>query len=329
MNQLDNLTLVNKYFDINDKKSEIIANKLKYDHDVEKAREFIEGDSFEKSFIEEKLSKISLKTLEEELKDESKIDYFFTDSAGNILEINENIIGIKKNKEYEFKRELLLLLKSSQEANEVFDKELEKLKEATKEFEDEMKKTGMMLDDIILGLIEKIKKDLSNTTDQKTINEMEKTIEYLESGYNLNIIINTIIKNPSIIQNTVSDFFNPFRVKNIMERYMSKLKSAKTTCMLLNIMSFNPEVLSFEERFFLPGKYIKLEKFKDFLLFSLVRFFALEKWDKYTKIFHTTVYTNLYNLYFEKDINDTTRETIINNYSNYYNMYRKELDKFI
>lgn len=221
-----------------------------------------------------------------------RINAFFVDDDGDALQLNTKGTTIKtEEQELDFKRSMLIYFKQNDEYMEKIDEEMKKMDDAVAEFNSEISSALNPLKDNILAyaahLEEKGKPaddDGVGTTSKKR--ELRKKAKMIRSGYTLENLIELVEKTPSIIQNSLRDFRNENRIKDIGERYGRKLKTAGISLTLFNLLS-NDIVDSLEYRVLAPGEYP--EGLEGFTVFFIIRSLSMSLPNKDEETFHAAV----------------------------------------
>lgn len=221
-----------------------------------------------------------------------RINEFFIDDDGDELELNTKGTTIKTpEQELDFKRSLLIYFKQNDEYLAGIDEEMHKLDEAVAEFNSEISSALNPLKDNILAYVtyldDKGKPDPADdtaTTSHKR--ELRKKAKMIRSAYTLENMIELVKKTPSIIQNSLKDFHNEDRIKNIGERYGRKLKTAGISITLFNLLS-NDIKDSVEYRMLAPGEYP--EGLEGFTVFFIIRSLSMTLPNKDDETFHAAV----------------------------------------
>ena len=230
----------------------------------------------ENNFIEEELKKYSVEELEKKLKDDSFVESFFVNPLTQ--EPMEMTVDFEnKAKEMDFKRGLLVYFKSTQEAFSKIDEEYDKLDEATREMQANVKDALNTLSDNVLAYIELLSDKANDMEDGKNKKALLKTIKYIRSGYDMSIYSEAIDEHPSIADRCVKELGKESDIQSFGKRYMSKLKTAKVRVSLIefasdiqsNKKSFEELVLIRDEQYIVP----------DLFVYSLIRFFAMADWN--------------------------------------------------
>lgn len=232
-------------------------------------------DYNDSDYIQEKLKGYTMEQLETLLKDEDVVNSFFIDPmTGKPAEFNIDFPD--KNREIEFKRGLLTYFKATDEAFDRIDAEYEKLDEATKEFDDNVKDSIAALSDNVLGYIQYMTDKAVLIEDSYERNKLLTSLEYIRSAYDMTIYKDIIVQYPSIADKCVGELTNERVLKDIGQRYITKLQKNNVHANLIDFVSdiqsgkksFEELVLIRDEQYIVP----------DLFVYSLIRFFAMSKW---------------------------------------------------
>lgn len=221
-----------------------------------------------------------------------RINAFFVDEDGDELLLNTKGTTIKtKEQELDFKRSMLIYFKQNDEYMEKIDEEMKKMDDAVAEFNSEISSALNPLKDNILAYAAHLeeKGEPVDGDDAVTISkkrELRKKAKMIRSGYTLENIIELVEKTPSIIQNSLKDFRNESKIKDIGERYGRKLKTAGISLTLFNLLS-NDIADSLEYRVLAPGEYP--EGLEGFTVFFIIRSLSMSLPNKDEETFHAAV----------------------------------------
>lgn len=169
-----------------------------------------------------------------------RINNFFTDEHGNLLEAN--VKYETEGEELEFKRRLILYFKENDYYLEKIDEEIQNIEKATQEFNVDMTNLLASIKDDLLNYACFLE-DEADSIEPKT-KEEEKIKKSklakaasIKNGYNFNNLIELIEKNPKIIDNALYDFRHEERIKSIGQRYTSKLNTNNIKFDLFGLLS--------------------------------------------------------------------------------------------
>ena len=264
---------------------ETTVNEIK-DKQEEMLGHVVGGLSSDKDMIHEKLQGWTSESLKKYIyASKENTDKFFTDDAtGQVFDVD--IDAKNPEAKLEFKRGLLMYLKSTDEIWAKIDEEYKKIDEATEEFNESVHDAIYTLSDSILTYLSYMKEKAEKLPDGKEKRELLKGIYYEESGYTMAIYKETYLKYPSAIQHCKDDIKNAARVQQIGSRYIEKLQRTNTSVSLIPFVSDENRNMSFEERVLLADQYVT----KDLFVFSLIRHFAMADWgDPNTKRAHAVI----------------------------------------
>lgn len=227
----------------------------------EKQTQALGGDE---SKIEHFTSILENKTIEEikNASDEEIMGLFKTEDGGVIeltIDINNPEEAIK------FRRDFLIFMKESIEAQKVIDEETAKLEKEIAESQEEYNKLIEQFGDFETYVEEQLNSRLENATGE----EKERLIivkKYYDEGTNLDELYEhykTI--GPSVIQNTISDLKSISRAKRVYEKYKKQLirLNIKT-----DLTDFDGLELQLDEKY---------HSYKNIFLFAVIKYIAYKK----------------------------------------------------
>ena len=243
--------------------------------------EQLAGLNQDKEFLNEKLAEWnSVEALKAHLKSEKNVHEFFTNpETGEELGVATDM---SPSREVEFKRDLLIFLKTSDIQMKKIDEEYDKLDEATKEFQENVSSACERLSDNVLAYVGMLRDRAEACEDNNERRRLLKSIDALDSGFTMKNFSDIYAKS-SIAKHCKKDLLTPTRVADIGKRYMAKLQSTltkkdrPTRVSLIPYVSSN-DYKSFEERVLVEGEY----ELPDLFVFSLIRYFAVSDWNDET-----------------------------------------------
>lgn len=277
--QVVNSDLMRK--DIEDKKKDITGAK-------DALLDAIIDPEMEKAFLEEKLRDFkTVEQLKKHLeKNENVVEMFTNPVTGEVLDITVT----NDQREIDFRRDLLLYLKESDVQMALVDAEYEKLDNATKEFQTEIGEACYALADNVLTYIQGLKDRATACQNTSVKAKINKSILAIESGFTMELYKDTYTKYPSAVERCKHLIDNENEIVELGQRYMSKLKSAKTKVNLFEFVSSDTKK-SFEEMVFAPDEY---KSKPDILVISLIRYFSMANWNDVSTIqAHATIVLNM------------------------------------
>ena len=257
------------------------ATKQEYDKKIDEIKEqqdallgYVSGLTADKDILHDKLKTWNSEDLKKYIyASEKNTDFFFrNDETGEVLTVN--IDTTDKGKILDFKRNLLIYLKTTDETWEKIDEEYKKLDDATNEFNENIHNVVNALSDNILMYISYIKDKANEMEDGPDKRRLLKGVKYEESAYTMQIYRESYEKYPSAIRHCKEDIKSARRIREIGSRYIEKLQRIKTSVSLIPFISDDGKVKSFEERVLLRDQY----EVEDLFVFSLIRFFAMADW---------------------------------------------------
>lgn len=228
--------------------------------------------------LDKKLDEYTLEELKNYLRKDENVESFFVTEDGTPLEITIKMES--KKKEIEFKRDLLIHFKTTNEMIKNIDEATKKLDADTKEFNEEMQAICKNMSDNMLAMLDYNEEVASKMEDGVEKRKLEKDIRYIRSAYNMDIYTETIKKHPSVVKNTIKDMTIERRAAVVGKRYVEKLCRFKVPetlnlIMFLSLPENNPPRLSVEKQMLLDGQY----RMEDLLVFSFIRWFSMADWE--------------------------------------------------
>lgn len=245
-----------------------------------------------------------------------RINAFFTDEDGETLLLNKGGTTIKTpEQELDFKRSLLIYFKQNDEYMGKIDEEMRKMDEAVAEFNSDVSSALNPLKDNILAYVSYLE-DQGTPVDGDDAAELSRKrvlrnkAKMIRSAYTLENMIELVEKRPSIVQNALNDFHKAERIKDIGERYGSKLKTAKINITLFNLLS-NDVKDSVEYRMLASGEYP--EGLEGFTIFFIIRSLSMSLPNKDDETFHAAVqvaFSSLLKGDLDTDVADSMKSAI-------------------
>lgn len=258
-------------------RKDIVEQKETIDKYQESVLAQLEGLNQDKEFLNDRLAEYpTVESLTAHLKSDANVHAFFTNpDTGEELGLSTEM---DPKKEVEFKRDLLIYLKTSDIQMKKIDEEYDKLDAATKEFQENVSEACNRLSDNVLAYVGLLRDKAEACTDTRERKRLLKSIDALDSGFTMQIYAD-LYKKPSIAKHCKEDIVNPTKVAEFGQRYMAKLQSTLTKRDRPCKVSLIPYVSSddyksFEERVLVKGEY----ELPDLFVFSLIRYFAMADW---------------------------------------------------
>ena len=246
----------------------------------------------------------------------TRINEFFTHPVtGEVLEMISNPRVKTDLHELDFKRGLILYFKRSDDYIAKIDKEVEKLNAAQAELDQGISEALNPLKDNILAYAEyltanaKISEDDDADTIKRKRAELKKA-QAIRNAYMLENLINLVTEKPGIIKNAVKDFRSELMIRQIGDRYRSKLRSADINFNLAPLLADDPHD-SLEYKVLPQGDYPA--GFENFTVFFIIRSLAVTLPAPEEVTFHAAVsvaFTQLINGTLNEDVADTMRRSI-------------------
>lgn len=302
-------------------KKEMLRQTESIQDKVNELKGTIKGLDMDKEFIDEMLKSYTVEQLESRLKNDDAVEAFFINpETGEPLEMN--IEFESKAREIEFKRGLLVYIKSSQDTFEKIDKAMEELDKETEEFQKNIGEVTYSLSDNVLTYINYMKDRLNLMEEGRDKRHMTKLVKYLESGFTFEVFADVIKKYPTVAPKCISELKNEQNIKNIGARYGAKLKTNKIPVSLIGFASDITEGRkSLEELLLIRGEQYIIP---DLFIYSLIRFFAMEDWnDGYVRKLHASVSLTLKKL-LNNEFTEEVKNDVINSMVDYLKLFPTE-----
>ena len=295
-------------------RKDIMEQKDNIDKYQEGILDQLNGLNQDKEFLNERLAEYStVESLKSHLRSDANVHTFFTNpDTGEELGLATNM---DSKREVEFKRDLLIFLKTSDIQMKKIDEEYEKLDEATKEFQENVSEACNRLSDNVLAYVGMLRDRAEACEDPRERKRLLKSIDALDSGFTMQIYTD-LYQKPSIAKHCREDIAKDTVVSDIGKRYMAKLQSTLTKKDRPTKVSLIPyisgdKVKSFEERVLIEGDY----EVPDLFVFSLIRYFAMADWtDETTRQAHASValtIRKLLNNEFEDELKEKVKAAIV------------------
>lgn len=316
MKELDSLV---NFVNVESAKSELSSTAKELEAQQHRITERLSGGEDNRDFLNERLAKMTLEECEAHLKsDDNVIKFFINEETGE--EIVIDIDFESKTKEIDFKRGLLVYLKSSQEAMAKIDEEYKKLDEATQEMNMNVKEVCKELSDNTLSYIRYMKDKANALEDEGTKKKILETMKYIESGYTMEVFKEVITKHPSVGEKCANELTKEAQVAQIGERYTKHLNRNNVKASLIPFVSdslgtsrsFEEEVLIKDDQYTVP----------DLFVYSLIRYFAMADWsnDNIRKA-HASIILVIKRL-LANDFDEAVKADIIANIVEYLRMFK-------
>lgn len=212
----------------------------------------------------------------------SMVDIFFTNDLGEPIDLN--LGDITPERELQFKKDLLVYLKATQEYNQKIDEEFAKKEEAEKEFNEEMANCIKLISDNFLIHVQQVEDSLKdpNLTDIQRA-QGKKRLAAIKTGYTFEYFIELLDKHPGLKDNVKKDFLNELKKAQIVTNYANKTKKA-TVNPVLGVMFHNDKV-SLERNFLTDDEY----GIEGLVLFYMVRCFSMSGFEGLNRTMHSSV----------------------------------------
>ena len=305
---MDDINTLTKYIHTQGIKDSL-SNEL---DKVESARDELLGSltglNNEKDFIQDKLDTFeSVEALQEYLKSDKNVEDFFVNEAnGETIELSVAIDDEKRS--LQFKRELLIYLKTTDVAHDAIDKEYEALEKATAEMDENLREACIQLSDNVLAYTMYLKDKANESSDEILKKKILDSAKYIESGYTFEVLQDVIDEHPSVLKNTVKELLSGTGVSNIGNRYTDKLKRFGIKVSLIPLVSNGTSVRSIEENVLIKDDEYKVP---DLFIYSTIRYFAMADWnDENVKRFHASIALSMKRL-ISNDLAEEVRQNLI------------------
>ena len=283
MEEIENLS---KYVHIEGVKDSLASEMNKVNEARTELLGTLTGLDNEKDFLATKLTEFSsVEELRKYLANDDNLENFFVNpETGDVLSLSIDIDDEKRAKD--FKRELLLYMKTTDEAQARIDAEYEELEKATAEIDKDLKEVCSRLSDNVLTYVSYLKDKAEACEDGDLKKKILDACRYIESGYNMDIYNEVLDKYPSVAKNTVDELVSTRGIDVVGKRYMKKLADNKVKVSLIPLISNKPEVLSVEETVLIKDyEYI----LPDLFIYSVIRFYSRADWDDNIKKAHASI----------------------------------------
>lgn len=245
----------------------------------------VKGLESDRDILTEKLNEYATaKELEDAIeKDPSLVDTFFVNELGAPIELN---IGddITPERAFQFKRDLLSYIKSTQDYNARIDEEFAKKEEAEKEFNQEMADCVKLMSDNFLLSVQQVEESLNDpnlTPAQRQ--HTERRLAAIKTGYTFQYFIDLLDKHEGLKDNVKKDFFNQMKKGEVVSTYATKTRKAKVNP-VLGVMFHNDKV-SLERNFLTDDEY----DVEGLMLFYMVRVFSMSGFEGINRTMHSSV----------------------------------------
>lgn len=275
----ENVDTVLKSMETSDKidKLSVVSDNLNEQKDIM----YSYVDCEDMAFIDERLEEYTLEELEEKIKDDDFVRKMFTppnsDIEAGITDKANQDGSFTEEDELNFKRELLIHAKKTNQTYAEIDKYIADMEKARDEFNAEAQEIIGSMENNIVTVVDMMKEGLKDITDERELKRRKTIIKYIESGWTFDIINEILDKYPNVPKNLLRDMHNDTMIKNISDRYMKKLRDNKCNISLNHFVSA-PTVKrkSIEMTLLNPDQYDKSHE--DLFIFMLIRFFAMADW---------------------------------------------------
>ena len=282
----------------------------------------ITGLDNEKDFIQDKLDKFStVEELQEHLKSDKNVEEFYVnDDTGEVFELAVNIEDPKRA--MQFKRELLVYLKTTDIAHAAIDKEYDELEKATAEMDMNLKEACVQLSDNVLTYTGYLKDNAEKCEDETLKKNIKESAKYIESGYTFEVLQEVLDEHPSVIRNTVKELVTSVGIDRTGKRYTDKLKRYGIKVSLIPLVPNSDSDKSIEEMVLIKDDEYKLP---NLFIYSAIRYFAMANWDnENTKRFHASLALVMKRL-MSNSLHEDVKEMVLTNMIKYL----AQFDKYI
>ena len=294
--------------------NQISAQKeiTRWKKEKEKAAKFLHGDI---SVIEEKLLKYdSLESLQKDLQSPGKLEEFFTDEETGehfyFIDPSDTSKNNSEEEDRELKTNYLLFLKQSQLSNDEIEEALKQFEKDKEELEKELHTTTS---EFVYQYLDYVKELRATTLDTEENKKLINELDYIESGFTFQKIMETYDEIPSIVKNTLKDMRNPEKIQSIGKKYHTTLNNAGSYASLIVFISNSPDT-SFEEMYLPPDKY--RAGYENLFMFSLIRYFSMSYWNADVVRMHSVIITTLQR-FISNEMPEDMKEQYVNNIAAY------------
>lgn len=263
--------------------------------------------------MDKRLTEMTMEEFDSKINTKEFVESFFVDGNGNTINFDNGNLkdGVD---DFKFKQQFLTYVKSTMEYENNIDHELEKLNEETEKLNTEIKEACDMLNDNILTYIAYMR-EKAETMEQPQKGKILKYMNFIESAYTFDEVKKVIDRYNTIPANTLKEFTNPVRSKDIIKNYERKVKTHKTTPVLTALY----KMMSFEKKFLKPSQYEP--EMEGLFLFTLIRYFSMSNFNDCDKKMHSAMCVTFKNLY-EGKLADSSQELVLKNAAEYLELYK-------
>lgn len=316
---MDDINSLVDFVNVESAKSELDFSTKVLTARQDQVSKLIAGGEETRDFLLDKLNTMTLDECETYLKsDKNVLDFFKNSETGD--EICVDVKFETKEKEIEFKRDLLVYLKSSQETLAKIDEEYDKLDAATKELNMNIEQVCKQLSDNTLGYIQHMKDKAETVKDESEKKAMLEVIRYIESGYTLEVFKDVLVKHPSVCEKCVKELTNELDASRIGQRYNKHLERQNIRASLIPFISdMDNQVRSFEEMVLIEGDQYTVP---DLFVYSLIRYFAMADWNNQNiRKAHASIILVIKRM-LANDFDERVKADIIANVTEYLKMFK-------
>ena len=315
---MDDIATLSKYIHVEGVRDSLNNELTKVNDARQELLGSLSGLDCDKDFIQKKLDTFAtVEELTEYLKSDKNVeDFYVNEESGEVTELSIAIEDPKRA--LQFKRELLIYMKTTDVAHAAIDKEFEELDKATKEMDINIKEACIQLSDNVLSYISYLRTNAENCGDEKAKKEIIEAAKYIESGYTFEVMNEVLDEHPSVIRNTVEELVRGAGIDRIGKRYTDKLRRYNIRVNLIPLVSDGNKNKSVEELVLIKDDEYKLP---DLFIYSAIRYFAMANWDdSNVKRFHASIALVMKRLV-SNEMPKDTREYVLTNMIAYLNRF--------
>lgn len=218
--------------------------------------------------------------------------FFINPKTGEKLELASGGPQVKtESEELDFRRAMLMYFKQNDEYMEKIDKEVQKLNEATEELNANISELlNPLKDNVYAYAVYLDEQNQPSEGDNEVVAKVKAAnrtkAKAIRSAYTLENMIELVESKPSIIDNSLRDFRNETRLKEIGKRYSSKLRTAKIEFDLIPLLT-NDTRDSLEYKVLPQGDYPA--GLEGFTIFFIIRSLGMSLPNKEDEVFHAAI----------------------------------------
>lgn len=191
-----------------------------------------------------------------------EINGYFVDASGGVIEIDLNFEG-SADREIEFKRDFMIFMRESIDAEKSINAEADKLKEELEKGDEEMKQLMSQYGSTSNYMRSQILFSIEHSTSDAQKERFQKILEAFDDAFDLTRVIENY-NNQSLIHNTIGDMKH--RAGAVYAKYMKTMKQLR--------IRGDVTVFNNLETKFLPEEY---HAQPNMFIFAVIKFVAYRK----------------------------------------------------